>query len=231
MVSIFVNPAQFGPNEDLDTYPSDLEQDQARLKGLGVDAVFLPQKSEIYPEDFKTYINVDDITQKLCGLSRPAYFQGMTTVVLKLLNIVHPQFAYFGEKDWQQLQVVKTLVRDLNLDVTIRGIPIMRDPDGLAMSSRNSYLSLTERDSALSLNQSMNTARKMVSDGESSIEKIRTKIKETIEQKAHTQVEYISICDPYDFSEKKEVRGKALIALAVRVGKTRLIDNCIIERA
>jgi pantoate--beta-alanine ligase len=230
VVSIFINPAQFGPTEDFHTYPVDLQGDQEKLKPLGISALFLPQRHEIYPEGHKTYVNVDEITSRLCGKSRPALFKGVATVVLKLFNIVRPQVAFFGEKDWQQLSVIKTMVRDLNLDITIEGVPTSREPDGLARSSRNIYLSEAERKSALCLSRSLEAAKALVKQGESSTAKIRDKIQKVIEEQNHTAIDYIALCDPQSFVEQKEVDKNTLLALAVWVGKARLIDNCLIER-
>jgi pantoate--beta-alanine ligase len=229
VASIFLNPAQFGAGEDLAAYPVDPEGDRRKLEDAGTDALFLPDRREIYPQGFKTYVQVEDITSHLCGVSRPAFFRGVATVVLKLLNIVQPHTAFFGEKDWQQLQVVRTLARDLSLNVNIESVPTVRDADGVALSSRNAYLSETERVSARSLVRSLDTAKALVSEGEISAAVLRRAIREIIERERHTDVEYISICDPADFTEREEVRNATLIALAVRIGRARLIDNCIVE--
>jgi pantoate--beta-alanine ligase len=230
VVSIFVNPVQFGPGEDLDTYPVDLEADQSRLQKLGVHAVFIPQKEEMYPQGFQTQVQVKGITRFLCGESRPALFQGVSTVVLKLFHIVQPHRAFFGEKDRQQLEVVRTMTRDLNLDIEITGVPIVREPDGLALSSRNSYLSPEERVSALSLSRSLEKAEQLIRDGESRPNVIRAEIQSIIENAPGTRIDYISISDPGQFSELDAIKGTVLVALAVHVGKARLIDNRLIEK-
>lgn len=230
VVSIFINPAQFGPTEDFHTYPADLQGDQEKLSALGISALFLPQRHEVYPEGHKTYVNVEEITSRLCGKSRPTLFKGVATVVLKLFNIVRPQAAFFGDKDWQQLCVIKTMVRDLNLDIAIEGVQTSREPDGLARSSRNIYLSEAERKSARCLSQSLEAAKALVREGESSTAKIRAKIREIIENQNHAAIDYIALCDPQSFIEQQEVEKKTLLALAVWVGKARLIDNCLIER-
>ena len=230
VVSIFVNPKQFQPNEDLDTYPRDLEADRRELERLGVDALFLPSGEEMYPEGFQTYVNVEGMANQLCGKSRPDFFRGVTTVVLKLFHIVQPHSAFFGEKDRQQLEVIRQMVRDLHMDVAIVGLPIVRETDGLAMSSRNRYLGKKERVTAQSLNRALKQAQQWVAEGESSVEKIRSGMRTLIEREGQAQVDYISVCDPKHFVELKEIRGQAVVALAVKVGKARLIDNCLIER-
>ena len=231
VVSIFVNPAQFGPDEDLESYPRTLEADKEILRSTGVDVLFLPAKEDLYPDGFKSFVEIEGKTNYLCGKSRPGFFRGVATIVLKLFNIVNPRTAFFGEKDWQQLEVIRTLVRDLNLDIKIAGQPIVRESDGLAMSSRNRYLSEEGRLSALSLSQALKTAQSRIEQGERSTEIIRNEIRQMIEQKNGTEVDYISVCDPEDFSESEQIRSRTLIALAVRIGKARLIDNRIIERA
>ena len=230
VVTIFVNPKQFGPNEDLDTYPRDLEADRSELEQLGVDALFLPTADDLYPEGFQTFVHVEEITDKLCGKSRRELFRGVTTIVLKLFNIVQPHSAFFGEKDRQQLEVIRKMVDDLHLDVDIVGLPIIREPDGLAMSSRNQYLGKAERKTAQSLHQALQQAQQLVAQGESSVETIRSRMRNIIEREGQAQVDYISVCDPKRFEELEEIQGKAMIALAVHVGKARLIDNCLIER-
>ena len=230
VVSIFVNPTQFGPHEDLDTYPRDMEADQQELERLGVDALFLPTAEDMYPEGFQTFVHVEEITDKLCGKSRRELFRGVTTIVLKLFNIVQPHSAFFGEKDRQQLEVIRKMVGDLNLDIKIVGLPIVREPGGLAMSSRNRYLGNDERKTAQSLHEALQQAQQLVKQGESSVETIRSRMRNIIEREGQAQVDYISVCDPKGFEELEEVQGEAMIALAVHVGKARLIDNCLIER-
>jgi pantoate--beta-alanine ligase len=230
VVSIFLNPKQFGPNEDLDTYPYDLETDRRELEQLVVDALFLPTADDMYPKGFQTYVYVEEITDKLCGKSRRELFRGVTTIVLKLFNIVQPHSAFFGEKDRQQLEVIRKMVDDLNLNIEIVGLPIIREPDGLAMSSRNQYLGKAERKTAKSLHEALQQAQQLVAQGESSVATIRSQMRSIIEREGQAQVDYISVCDPNRFDELEEIRGKAMIALAVHVGKARLIDNCLIER-
>ncbi len=230
VASIFVNPIQFGPNEDLARYPKDLEGDKAKLESEDVDILFLPDQDELYPSGFKTKVTVGKISEKLCGQSRPALFDGAATIVLKLLNIIRPQKAYFGEKDWQQLEVISTMVKDLNLDTEIERVPIFRENDGLAMSSRNSYLSELERKSALSLNKALTKAKSLVLQGENDAVLIKKEIETIISSEPATKIDYISVCDPSTFVEQREINQKTLIALAVNVGAARLIDNCIVER-
>ncbi len=230
VVSIFVNPKQFGPNEDLDTYPRELEADRRQLERLGVDALFLPTADDMYPKGFQTYVHVEEITDQLCGKSRREFFRGVTTIVLKLFHIVQPHSAFFGEKDRQQLEVIRKMVDDLNLDVEIVGLPIIREPDGLAMSSRNQYLGKAERKTAQSLHEALQQAQQLVAQGESSVATLRSRMRTIIEREGRAQVDYISVCDPQHFEELEEIQGKAMIALAVHVGKARLIDNCLIER-
>ena len=231
VVSIFVNPIQFSPNEDFNSYPRNIELDKKILQTIGIDVLFNPKQEDLYPEKFQTFVTVEDKTNYLCGARRPGFFRGVTTVVLKLFNIANPNIAYFGEKDWQQLEVVRTMVRDLNIDISIVGKPIVRDGDGLAMSSRNGYLSEEDRSSARSLSQALESAQALVIQGECSAENIRTEIRKIIEQKQGTEVDYISVCDPESFAEQTEIHSKVLVALAVRVGNTRLIDNRIIGKA
>ncbi len=229
VVSIFINPTQFGPNEDLDTYPRQLESDVEKLETIGADIMFHPTKEEMYPPGYKTYVEVQNITEQLCGDRRPDFFEGVSTVVLKLFNIVRPHNAYFGEKDWQQLAVIEALVEDLNLDVAIIRVPIVREPDGLAMSSRNRYLSPQDRQSALSLSRSLRQARDNIRRGTTSAKTISDSIRQCLSEQEGTEIDYISVCDPENFKEKEQIRGRTLIALAVKVGPSRLIDNCIIE--
>lgn len=231
VASIFINPSQFCEGEDLDRYPQDLENDRQKLETAGVDVLFLPRKETMYPEGYKTYVQVESIVDHLCGKSRPGFFRGVATIVLKLFNIVRPDKAFFGEKDWQQSMVVETLIRDLNLDVELVRLPIVREADHLAMSSRNIYLSGEERQSARALSKALEEARGWVRAGERSAETIRQRIRERIEKEDRAKVDYVSVCDPENFVERDEISGKTLIALAVHVGKARLIDNCLIERS
>ena len=230
VVSIFVNPTQFGPNEDFDRYPRDLRRDEELCKREGVDFIFYPSVEEMYPEGFSTFVEVEKLTENLCGKSRPGHFRGVATVVTKLLNIVHPTRAYFGEKDFQQLQVIKRLVRDLNIPVEIVGCPIVREEDGLAMSSRNVYLNKEERKSALSLYQGLRLAKELFERGERNPSVIRKKVEEFILSHPKTKIDYVEIVSPEDLKPVKEVKEGDVIALAVFVGKTRLIDNYVFGR-
>ncbi len=229
VVSIFVNPLQFGPSEDYNIYPRDLERDLALLEKEGVDVVFIPDEKEMYPPDFQTYVEVTKLTQGLCGAYRPGHFRGVTTVVLKLFNIVKPDLAVFGEKDYQQLRVIQQMVKDLNLDVEIVSHPIVREESGLAMSSRNTYLSEEERHSAVALYQSLKMAERVIFEGERDAERVRTLIKDYLEKFPHNKVQYVEIVDPETLERVSEINGPVLIALAVFVGSTRLIDNRLIK--
>lgn len=225
VASIFVNPAQFGPNEDLARYPRDFEGDRLKLESRGVDVLFFPESSQLYGPGYQTYVNVDWVSIPLCGSNRPGHFKGVATVVLKLFNIVTPARAYFGLKDFQQLQVIKTMVRDLDVNVEVIGCPIMRESDGLAMSSRNSYLNSSERNQAIALYESMVLARRMFDSGERSAEAILESIRSRITQEPDAHIDYVSIVDPHTLLEVDKVEEGSLVALAVRIGKTRLIDN------
>lgn len=225
-VSIYVNPTQFGPNEDLDRYPRDFERDHRMAADVGVDAIFYPANEEMYPPHYQTYVNVEKVTQNLCGLSRPGHFRGVATICCKLFNIVKPHYAIFGKKDYQQLVVIKQMVRDLNIDLQIIPMPTTREADGLAMSSRNVYLSVEERESALSLSRSLKMAEEMYEAGERNVERIRGAVKNLITSQRFTKIDYVKICD---VNTMMDIEGKidrpAVLALAVFVGKTRLIDN------
>ncbi len=229
VVSIFVNPLQFGPSEDYHVYPRDLERDFSLLEKEGVDVVFVPDDKEMYPPDYQTYVEVTRLTQGLCGAFRPGHFKGVTTVVLKLFNIVKPDIAVFGEKDYQQLKVIQQMVKDLNLDVEIIPHPIVREEAGLAMSSRNAYLSEEERHSAVALYQSLKMAERIIHDGERDAERVKTLIRDYLEKFPHNKVQYVEIVDPETLESVAEIKGPVLIALAVFVGKTRLIDNRLVK--
>lgn len=229
IVSIFVNPTQFGPNEDYDAYPRDLERDVRLLEKEGVDIVFCPAPGDLYTADHSTFVTEEVVSRDLCGASRPGHFRGVCTIVLKLFNIVAPDRAYFGEKDFQQLQVIRRMVRDLNLPVQIRGCPIVREPDGLALSSRNVYLSASERQAALALNRSLKKARDQFCSGEKSAAVLVESVKRELEKEEKIKVEYVELRDAGDLSVAKRVEKPAVLALAVRVGKTRLIDNTILN--
>ncbi|MBF0413426.1 MAG: pantoate--beta-alanine ligase [Desulfamplus sp.] len=228
VVSIFVNPTQFGANEDLDGYPTNIKRDIQLIESKGARVLFLPDRKEMYPENYQTYINLEHLPKHLCGLSRPVHFRGVATIVAKLFNIIKPDAAIFGAKDFQQLQVIRQLNRDLNFNINIIGAPIVREHDGLAMSSRNSYLKPEERESALSLSKSCIKAKEMVQSGEKDANAIKGEIKSFIESFPHTKIDYISICKPETLNEVAEIKGEVLFALAVQVGKARLIDNILI---
>ena len=228
--SIFVNPLQFGPSEDYESYPRDLEGDLAKAEKVGADIAFIPSGREMYPEGFQTKINIKNVTQHLCGLSRPGHFDGVTTVVAKLFNITKPHLAIFGQKDYQQLTVLSRMVKDLNMDIQIVGVPTVREADGLAMSSRNSYLNAEERRSALCLKKALDLAEELVQSGAKETGKIQAAMIELIEQHPHTKPDYIHICNPITLEDKELIEDETLIALAVKVGKTRLIDNRLINK-
>jgi len=229
IMTIFVNPTQFGPHEDYERYPQDTEGDLDKARSAGVDAVFMPAVEEMYPDGFQSSVTVENITQYLCGKSRPGHFAGVTVVVAKLFNITKPHLAIFGEKDYQQLIVIKQMVRDLNMDIEIIGVPTVREKDGLAMSSRNNYLSPEERLSALSLKKGLDFAKKMVAEGERDSAKIKNAVRELILSHPFTEIDYITICDPEKLTDMENIDRPSLLALAVRVGKTRLIDNIIVR--
>ncbi len=226
VVSIFVNPAQFGPNEDFSTYPRAMEQDLEKCRKIGAAAVFTPTDDQMYPSGFETYVTLEKLPFHLCGLSRPGFFKGVATVVTKLFNIVRPHVAVFGEKDFQQLTVIRRLVRDLNLGIDIVGVPIVREPDGLAMSSRNKYLSSAQRPHALLLSRSLEAAEKAVKQGETDAGKIRELASDILAAgPEEMRVDYLSLCDPDTLDEVAVIQGPTLMAMAVWLGKTRLIDN------
>ncbi len=225
VVSIFVNPTQFGPNEDYERYPRDLERDMRLLEPYKVDAVFHPSVEEMYPEGYKTYVEVVDITERLCGASRPGHFRGVTTVCIKLFNIVNPHRAYFGKKDFQQLVVIKNMVRDLNMDLEIVPVPIVREPDGLAMSSRNTYLNQEERKAATCLYRALKEAVRLYEEGERDAAKIREAARKVIEAEPLAKIDYVEVVDPETFKPVERVEKGTLVALAVFVGPARLIDN------
>jgi len=231
VVSIFVNPTQFGENEDLDAYPMDIEKDLKLAKEKGASAVFLPHRDEIYPKNYQSYVTLEHLPHHMCGLSRPVHFRGVATVVTKLFNIVKPDSAIFGSKDFQQLQIIKQLNIDLNFGINIVGAPIIRESDGLAMSSRNIYLKPGEREAALGLSKSRIKAKEMIHAGEKDAGVIKSRLKEFIESSGQAEVDYMSICDPDTLDEIEKIDQSVLFALAVHVGKARLIDNIVINAA
>jgi len=224
-LSIFVNPTQFGANEDLDRYPRDLERDLAIARAAGVDLVWTPTPQQVYPEGYATYVNVEGLTEVLCGASRPGHFRGVTTVVCKLFNVVQPSVALFGEKDFQQLAVIRRMTQDLNLPVEVVGMPIVREADGLAMSSRNVYLSPDERRQALTLSQALTTARKLVADGERDSATILATVQRLFESCPNARIDYLQICHRETLRDQPLVDAESILLLAVFIGKTRLIDN------
>jgi pantoate--beta-alanine ligase len=229
IMSLFVNPTQFGPNEDFEDYPRDIEGDLSKARETGVDIVFHPSAEEIYPEGYQTTVRVDKVTKHLCGLSRPTHFDGVTTVVAKLFNITKPHLAVFGQKDYQQLVVISRMVIDLNMDIEIIGAPTVREADGLAMSSRNSYLKGEERESALCLKKSLDLAEKMLHSGERDAKTIIKTVKDFINKHPSTEIDYVNLCDPTTLEDIGSLGEENLLALAVRVGKTRLIDNRVLK--
>jgi len=228
VLSIYVNPTQFAPTEDLGSYPSDLEADLEKAKVAGTDIVFLPSDKTIYPNGYSTYVTVDGLTDTLCGASRPTHFRGVTTVVSKLFNIVTPDIAIFGEKDFQQLAVIRKMTEDLNIPVEIIGSPIVREADGLAMSSRNLRLSSEERKSAITLSKSLNLAQDLVANGQSNAQKIISEVNSMILTAPHTRIDYVEIVDPALLTKVDKITEPSLLALAVFVGNIRLIDNTIL---
>lgn len=228
-VSIFVNPTQFGPGEDFDTYPSNLERDFRLCREIGADAVFTPNAAALYPTGFDTFIFQEKLPNHLCGLSRPGHFQGVMTVVAKLFNIVRPDVAVFGEKDFQQLAVIRRMVTDLNFSVRIVGHPTVREPDGLAMSSRNSKLSPDQRVRARCLNMALTAAQLSLENNITEAGTLRDKAAAFIGSHPETRIDYITICDPDTLENVSKIDKPALMALAVKIGDTRLIDNMILD--
>jgi len=229
VVSLFVNPTQFAPQEDFASYPRDFERDRELLNDTGIDVLFHPAVEEIYPEGFDTRIEICELSKPLCGAVRPGHFSGVATVVAKLFNIVRPQVALFGCKDYQQLQIIRRLARDLNFDIEVVGHPTVREGDGLAMSSRNAYLNPEERKAALCLYRSLRHAEEMVRCGERRGAAIMDAARAEIAREALARIEYASLCDPESLREIDLIQSAALLALAVRIGKARLIDNMILK--
>ncbi len=225
VVSDFVNPTQFGANEDLSSYPRDMERDAALCRAAGAHVIFHPEAEEMYFSDKCTFVDMDKITKGLCGRTRPVHFSGVCTVVAKLFNIVTPDRAYFGEKDAQQLAVIKRMVRDLNFDITVVGCPIVREADGLALSSRNTYLSEAERKAALILNKSLTLGKEIIKEGETDTAKVREEIVKNLETEALAKVDYVEIVDAENLEPIQQIKSSVLVAIAVYIGKTRLIDN------
>jgi pantoate--beta-alanine ligase len=228
VVSIFVNPAQFGPSEDFDKYPRDVERDMNLCAQAGADVVFAPKTVEMYPEGYQTFVNVTEVTRPLCGKSRPTFFRGVATVVAKLFHIIKPHVSIFGEKDYQQLLTIRRMVRDLNMDIEIVGHPLVREHDGLAMSSRNAYLTAEQRSKALMLSESLTDAQRMVREGERRAEVILERVKEKLSTEKDIQLDYAELRHPETLEEVERLDGPALLALGAYLGHVRLIDNCML---
>jgi pantoate--beta-alanine ligase len=230
VVSIFVNPLQFGPMEDFERYPRDLEGDSEKLRKEGVDILFFPDMRDMYPSDFRTYVEVQGLSEKLCGAFRPGHFRGVATVVTKLFNIVKPSRAYFGAKDYQQTVIIKRLVNDLNMDIEVIVCPTVREPDGLAMSSRNLYLNPEERRAALVIYRTLQEVAGLIKKGEKNPEVLkRHALKALGSEPLVSSIDYAGIYDPESLEEVSEIKGRVLIAIALRIGQTRLIDNIMVE--
>jgi pantoate--beta-alanine ligase len=228
VTTIFVNPTQFAPNEDLARYPRDESRDLSLLEAERADAVFAPEVREMYPEGFATYVTVENLTSRLEGASRPTHFRGVTTIVLKLLNLIQPQRAYFGRKDAQQLAVIRRMVRDLDVPVDVIGMPIVREPDGLAMSSRNAYLTPEQRAAAPVLSRALAFAEHLFDDGVRDASQIRRGVEATLRAQPLAEIDYVSVADPDSLEEMDTIASTALVSLAVRFGPTRLIDNIVL---
>ena len=229
VVSVFVNPTQFAPSEDLESYPRDLNRDAALCEAAGAALIFHPEPSEMYHKDYSTFVDMRTLTQVLCGKTRPIHFSGVCTVVSKLFNIVQPDRAYFGQKDAQQLAVIRHMVEDLNFDIEIIGCPIIREADGLAKSSRNTYLNEEERKQAVILSRALEKGKELIEDGETRASVIKDVIRQTIETMPLARIDYVEIVDFQTLESVEEIKGEVLAAVAVYIGKTRLIDNFMIE--
>jgi pantoate--beta-alanine ligase len=230
VVSVFVNPKQFGPNEDFQKYPRTLDSDRATLEKLGVDYLFAPPPEEIYPKGFRTSIDVEGLSNRLEGRSRPGHFQGVATVVLKLFEIVQPRFAYFGRKDAQQSRIIQQMAADLNLDTEVVVASIVREPDGLALSSRNTYLSATDRRAALALYRSLEAIQREIAAGEREAARLIVSARRVLDSESGVKVDYVEIVDAETLERVPALRARSLALLAAQVGKTRLIDNALIEQ-
>ena len=228
VVSDFVNPTQFGPTEDLEAYPRDFERDSKLCESLGADLIFCPEPSEMY-HDPHAFVSIDTLSETLCGKTRPIHFKGVCTVVTKLFHIVAPDRAYFGQKDAQQLAIIKRMVRDLNFDIEIVGCPIVRETDGLAKSSRNTYLNPEERKAALVLSRAVGLGQELIQNGERKADVIVEKMKKLIEEEPLAKIDYVQAVDAISIQPVAEIKGTVLVAMAVYIGKTRLIDNFIYE--
>ncbi len=229
IVSIFVNPTQFGPGEDLERYPRDLDRDAMLSEGVGADVIFNPPVAEMYPAGYCTYVDVERITEKLCGNARPGHFRGVATVVTKLFNIVRPDVAFFGQKDAQQALVINRMVTDMDMDLEVVTVPTVREPDGLAMSSRNVYLEPAQRQAALALSRSLRRAEKVFQAGERDAARIRQLVIEIIKKEALLEIDYVEIYSHPELEPIDIIEGPALLALAVKTGRARLIDNTVLR--
>lgn len=229
VVSVFVNPIQFGPTEDLEAYPRDLERDKALVERAGGDLIFNPEPSEMYPSHFTSFIDTTETTELLCGAVRPIHFRGVCTVVGKLFNIVAPNRAYFGQKDAQQLATIRRFVRDLDFDIEIIPCPIIREEDGLAKSSRNTYLNPEERQAALILSKSLKKGKEAIENGEKDVKKVISIITESLQTEPMARIDYVEVVDFENIQRIEEIEGETLVAIAVYIGKTRLIDNFIVK--
>ena len=229
VVSVFVNPKQFGPGEDLATYPRDIQRDAALCEDAGAALIFNPEPEEMYFDDFHTYVTMESLSDELCGKTRPIHFRGVCTVVSKLFHIVAPDRAYFGQKDAQQLAIIKRMVRDLNFDIEIVGCPIIREADGLAKSSRNTYLNPEERKAALVLSKAVGLGQELIQKGERNADVIVEKMKQLIEEEPLAKIDYVQAVDAISIQPVAEIKGTVLVAMAVYIGKTRLIDNFTYE--
>lgn len=226
--SIFVNPLQFCSGEDYDRYPRQVDLDRKIAEAEGVDAMYIPSVAEMYPKGFDTYVDQNELPAKLCGPFRPGHFRGVLTVVCKLFNIVQPDVAYFGQKDYQQQLIIKRMVRDLNFDIKVKMCPTVREEDGLAMSSRNTYLGPKQRRESRCIYEALCRARDMIAHGENDANRVLREMKKTIMRTKGARIDYISIANAETLEDIHEIKGKVLIAAAVRIGKTRLIDNILI---
>lgn len=231
VVSDFVNPTQFGPKEDLASYPRDIERDAKLCEEAGADLIFHPEPAEMYAPDYCTFVDMDGLTKGLCGKTRPTHFRGVCSVVAKLFNIVTPDSAYFGQKDAQQLAVIRRMVRDLNFDIRIVACPIIREEDGLAKSSRNTYLNAEERAAAVVLSRALNKGKALIESGEQSAAKVKDVIMEELCKEPLAKVDYVEVVDADSIEAIKELNGNVLVAIAVYIGKTRLIDNIMIVQS
>lgn len=230
VVSIFVNPTQFGENEDLDSYPQDIEKDTALTRETGADILFTPTKADFYPKGYRTFVEVEKWSYILCGEHRPVHFKGVTTIVSKLFNIIQPRIAIFGQKDFQQVAIVKQMTRDLNYNIQILSMPTVREKDGLAMSSRNAYLSKSDRAHANVLYQSLIEAQKLVNEGTLDSKQILGMAEEKIMRHKNAVIDYIDVVDPDTLEPVRTITKSAILAMAVRIGKTRLIDNMLLQQ-